>query len=219
MSEAEKSQPVKRPGYYPALALFPLPGTVFFPGTLLPLHIFEPRYRQMTQSVIEGDGLMAVALVNGPEESVHNVAGLGRVVHHEALADGRFHILLQGMGRVSLGSEVSGDMLYRRKNATLIHDILGESSLLEREMKTLRAVYAQLLGVCPEIRDALGDLPTRIQEPSALADIVCATAIEHPPARQDALEDANVISRLKRASDALAGMLLANTEKTDTWLQ
>ena len=220
MGEHERSEPMRAAGFYPALALFPLPGTVFFPGTLLPLHVFEPRYRQLTRHVLEGDGLMAVALINGPDESIHDIAGLGRVVHSEALPDGRFHILLQGMGRVRIKNDVPGDMLFRRAQAEMIYDGTSDAiSDVDREVKTLRAVYAELLGVCPEIRDALGDLPNRIKEPSALADIVCATAIEHPPARQSALEDTSITSRLRRASDALAGLLLANVEKSDPWIQ
>ena len=64
-----------------ALPIFPLPGTVFFPHTLLPLHIFELRYRQMTQQVIDGDGYLGIVLSDPAQSAVPvgcaRVAGLG----------------------------------------------------------------------------------------------------------------------------------------------
>jgi Lon protease-like protein len=212
MSESEQSEPVPVCTMIRSLPLFPLPGTVFFPGTLLPLHVFEPRYRQMTEAVLSGDQRMGIVLIKGAGEEIHNVAGLGRVVHHEALPDGRFHILLQGMGRVRLAREIPmEDLLYRRADCQLLRDPEDEDpDLIHQECKTLRTCYAELLQVCPDVRDALSDLPTRIQDPGALADIVCATAIDNPSCRQEALEDLSVVGRLRRASDALAELLLAN---------
>ena len=218
MSQSEQSEPVPVSRVISALPIFPLPGTVFFPGTLLPLHVFEPRYRQMTQAVLAGDQHMGIVLMKGAGEEVHPVAGLGRVVHHEALPDGRFHILLQGMGRVHLQRELPMDgLLYRRADAQLLRDRVDEGmDVLEHEVKTLRTCYAELLQVFPEIREALSDLPSRIQDPGALADIVCATAIENPASRQEALEDVSVVGRLRRASGALAELLLANVGGNDT---
>lgn len=82
---------------------------VFFPKTLLPLHIFEPRYRTMIADVLRGDQTLCVALLQPGWEAdyegsppVHPVAGLGRIVQHERLEDGRFNIVLQGEGRVMI---------------------------------------------------------------------------------------------------------------------
>lgn len=198
------------------LPVFPLPGTVFFPGTLLPLHVFEPRYRQLTEAVLKGDGVMAIALIRGTgprgQEEIHPVAGLGRVVHHDRLPDGRYHLLLQGTGRVILGEESPPQgLLYRRFLASMRHDLTSEcEQTLHHECKTLRACYGELLSVCPDMRDALGDLPTRVKDPAALADIVCATAIENCKRRQEALAERSVVGRVRMASDALAEILLAN---------
>lgn len=191
------------------LPLFPLPGTVFFPNTLLPLHVFEPRYRQMTEQVLASNGMLAVVLLQDGGGTLHKVAGLGRVIHQERLPDGRYHILLQGVGRVRLVEELPMDgLLYRRARARLLSDCDEDPEEVAAELKTLKACYNHLLETSPEARAALGDLCARIQDPGMLADIICASVLDEPCTRQAALEDTSVVGRLKRASDALASALL-----------
>jgi uncharacterized protein len=208
-----------------ALPIFPLPGVVFFPHTLLPLHIFEPRYRQLTEHVLQGHQCMAVTLIADPVDTNHcdifttpaatavaTVAGLGRVVHHERLPDGRFHLLLQGVGRVRIMTELPrGELLYRRVHACW-H---GERAIDDKDTKEvavaieeLRSCYSQLMQQSPETREALGDLPLRLTDAHVVADIVCATVIEDVHLRQQALECQRVVERLALAQEAVAQMLL-----------
>lgn len=204
------------PEYLEALPLFPLPGTVFFPNTLLPLYVFEARYRQMTEHALEGDGLLAVVLRRDEEErdqllDLFTVAGLGRIVHHERLPDGRFHILLQGLARVELSEELSSpELLYRRAKARVVAEPPVDDEALGRELATLKACYAKVLDTCPTAREQLGELTRRIVDPGVLADVICATVLEDPCTRQAALEDHCVVGRLRKANDALASLLLGN---------
>ncbi|HEY4220241.1 MAG TPA: LON peptidase substrate-binding domain-containing protein, partial [Myxococcota bacterium] len=151
-----------------ALPIFPLPGTVFFPHTLLPLHVFEPRYRQLTADVLAGHQHIAVVQLDEERSDarvpgVAKVAGVGRVVHHERLPDGRYHILLQGVGRAVLVEELPADgLLYRRARTDLL--VCEEGDGTDAEVRTLRSCYARLLEACPESKDTLGDLPLRVQE-------------------------------------------------------
>jgi uncharacterized protein len=195
-----------------ALPLFPLPGTVFFPHTLLPLHVFEPRYRQMTEHVLATHQHLAVVLLpdEGAPDEIARTAGLGRIVHHEKLPDGRFHILLQGVGRVRLLEELPPDgLLYRRARAiALPDDEPAGDPAVEHELALLRACYARLVDAVPDTTDSLGDLPHRISEPGVLSDIVNAAVLEDPRHRQRALEETSVVRRLKCANDALATLLL-----------
>ena len=85
------------------LPVFPLPSTVFFPRTTLPLHIFEPRYRQMLADVQQADGLLVVAMARG--EKFHDVATVGRLSSVERLADGCSNIELSGLYRVRIEEE------------------------------------------------------------------------------------------------------------------
>src|SRR5206468_10763458 len=84
--------------------LFPLPNMVLFPHVVQPLHVFEPRYRQMTADALAGDRLIALTLLQpGWEEeyearpAVHPVACLGRVVADQLLPDGRYNLLVRGI--------------------------------------------------------------------------------------------------------------------------
>jgi Lon protease-like protein len=204
------------------LPLFPLPETVFFPHTLLPLHVFELRYRQLTEFVLAEHQHMAVVKVDETRvdcavPGVARVAGIGRVVHQERLPDGRFHILLQGIARAELMAELPADgCLYRRALARLhvspqtsSPDTGGEDDPdTLREVQTLRSCYARLLEVCPDTKDVLGELPLKVHEPRVLADVVCAAILEDSVARQAALEESCVARRLKLANDALATLLL-----------
>src|SRR5436190_14980354 len=83
--------------------LFPLPNLVFFPQVVQPLHIFEPRYRQMTADALEGDRLIALVLPKPGYEAdqsesppVHPVACLGKIIADQKLEDGRYNLLLRG---------------------------------------------------------------------------------------------------------------------------
>lgn len=93
--------------------LFPLPEVVLFPRQVLPLHIFEPRYRAMVTDVLDAGGRIAVALLRPgfehlyftPKAPIHRVIGVGQIVTAERLADGRFNLLLRGIGRAEVRAE------------------------------------------------------------------------------------------------------------------
>ncbi|MEP6994430.1 MAG: LON peptidase substrate-binding domain-containing protein [Acidobacteriota bacterium] len=87
------------------LPLFPLPGVVLLPGTLLPLHIFEQRYRAMVADALAGDRTIGMAMLKpGWEDAtedprIYQVGGAGEIVESEQLEDGRYNILLQARFR------------------------------------------------------------------------------------------------------------------------
>lgn len=109
--------------------LFPLPNLVFFPHTLQPLHIFEPRYRQMTADALCGDRLMAPVLLQpgwdtttAKQPAIHQVACVGRIIADQLLSDGRSNLLLRGLCRVRIIEEIPSEKLYRSARVELIHD-------------------------------------------------------------------------------------------------
>jgi Lon protease-like protein len=112
-----------------AARLFPLPNLVLFPQVVQPLHVFEPRYRQLTTDALAGDRLIALVLLKpGWEDeyegkpSIHPIACLGRIVAEQTLPDGRFNLLLRGLSRVRLGNEVASDHQFRTARAKLLSD-------------------------------------------------------------------------------------------------
>jgi len=107
--------------------LFPLPGLVFFPHVVQPLHIFEPRYRQMTADALAGDQLITMVLPRpGWEEdydgrpALHPVACVGQVVTAHPLPDGRYNLLLRGVSRARILEELPQDKLYRQARVQLL---------------------------------------------------------------------------------------------------
>lgn len=122
--------------------LFPLPNVVFFPHVLLPLHIFEPRYRQMTADALAGDRLIAMALLQpGWEEDyegrpgIHPTACLGSIVADHALEDGRFNLMLRGLCRVRIREEIPHDTLYRNARVEVIPDAAALDGPSERLLR------------------------------------------------------------------------------------
>lgn len=91
--------------------LFPLPGVVLLPGTLLPLHVFEPRYRRMVADALEGDRTIGMALLSSgadPMEAappIHPIGGAGRIVEVQELEDGRYNLVLEGRFRYRVVTE------------------------------------------------------------------------------------------------------------------
>ena len=97
--------------------IFPLPGAILFPRSQLPLHIFEPRYRDMVRDAIEGPGRIAMIQPQGANDDnqapLYAVGCIGEIVSLEELEDGRFNIVLLGSNRFRIVREVSGESLYR----------------------------------------------------------------------------------------------------------
>ena len=88
------------------IPIFPLPNVVLFPQVFLPLHIFEPRYREMVADAIDGDRLIGMALLRegwqrhaGPNPPIFPIGCAGRITHVASLPDGRYNIVLRGMDR------------------------------------------------------------------------------------------------------------------------
>lgn len=110
------------------LPIFPLPHVVFFPGMVMPLHVFEPRYRALARHCLDTHRSMAVAmLLPGPPDASGNpplvhISGAGLIVDHEALPDGRFNLLLRGESRVAL-EEHPFSPPFRRARAEPLPDL------------------------------------------------------------------------------------------------
>ena len=98
------------------LPLFPLPNLVFFPETRLPLHVFEPRYRQLVTDIVDGDKRFGIVLLRPGWEAdyfgtpaVHGTGTIGEIEQAVPLDDGRFNILVRGQVRFRIIGEVTGE--------------------------------------------------------------------------------------------------------------
>jgi Lon protease-like protein len=97
--------------------LFPLPGAILFPRSQLPLHIFEPRYREMVKDAIDGPARIAMIqphrLDDDNQAPLYSAGCVGELVGIEELDDGRFNIVLHGSNRFRLVREVTEESPYR----------------------------------------------------------------------------------------------------------
>src|SRR6188508_2050971 len=94
------------------IPIFPLPNVVLFPSALLPLHIFEPRYRAMVTDVLDGERLIGMVMLRPGWEpryeqtpDVYPVGCAGFITHADRLPDGRYNIMLRGLEKFRIASE------------------------------------------------------------------------------------------------------------------
>lgn len=189
--------------------IFPLPDLTFFPHTLLPLHVFEARYRAMVMDCLARDKRMAVVgLKPGYEPAyegkpaVYQVAGVGRIVQCERLASGRFNILLRGESRVRLDRELPADTLYRIVAGTP----LGETGAEGDGVGTLAArVTGTCLGILRAVSRPTAEMEKSLAgaAPGALCDRIASAVIPEADVRQALLEELDVERRLSRLAEVL----------------
>lgn len=148
MAELDKSRP--QDTEQKRLSVFPLAGVVLFPGMQLPLHIFEPRYRALVSAALAGDRLIAMVqprtLVNKIDDQdkppLFDIGCLGRITDVEALEDGRYNILLEGLARFRIARELNVTTPFRQVEADVetggSDDYLAsiERAALEKESRT-----------------------------------------------------------------------------------
>jgi Lon protease-like protein len=191
--------------------LFPLPNLVLFPYVIQPLHIFEPRYRQMTADALAGDRLLSIVLLRpGWEDdyegtpAVHPVGCLGKIVADQRLDGGRYNLLLRGLRRVRLLGDVPTDRLYRTVRAELLHDVGG---LGPEASAALRGhLAAQLERWIPADTAALEQFRKLLDSDlaaGALCDVFSFALPLNPALKQQLLAELDVAERARRLVEML----------------
>ena len=188
------------------LPIFPLPDIVFFPGTVLPLHVFETRYRAMVKDALAADGTIAVALLQpgwdqryagNPE--YFPIATAGRMEDIETTPDGRYYFKLAGSVRVRLG-EVVRDAPYRLVEA----EEIPERPVDESDPSIRRAKLDLLATQVCLVRELTGnDLPRLVLDErisfEAAVNGACASLPTEAAIRQTLLELDDLKERHRRA--------------------
>jgi uncharacterized protein len=151
------------------LPLFPLPNVVLFPNVFLPLHIFEPRYREMVADAITGDRMIGMVLLRpGWEQDyegrppVYPIGCSGLITHVEQLSDGRYNIVLRGFERFRVVAE-DHSRPYRRASL----ERLSEQTMDGNDRAAVRRQRAKLETMLASARESKGTEP---KIPSAMGD-------------------------------------------------
>jgi uncharacterized protein len=219
------SRPLLEPADLAELSIFPLPNVALFPGAALPLHVFEPRYRELTKHALGGRKLMAIARLRpGFEQDyegrppVFEICGVGVIENHSEREDGRFDILLRGLARARILEELAPQRAFRQVRAELVPDTKFDPALIAAWQLKLASLWERLSPHLPEpVRD-LRALTQGAEDPSAYADRLAAAMVADPEASQQLLTEPDPAERLRLLAariqelvDALAPRSAAGT--------
>jgi uncharacterized protein len=198
------------------LPVFPLTGVTLFPNTLMPLHIFEQRYRNLVEDTLrkpESEHCFAMGTMltePGPKvlgnPPVFEVCGVGRITEYSRLPDGRFMLVLQGVARAQLVEELPNVNHYRVFNATWLNDIEPPpGNPLESELVIeLRAIALTLLR---EQADRFKSMLADDIRLGVLTDMMCGYLPFKPEFKLEQLATTNVLHRAARCITELEAML------------
>jgi ATP-dependent Lon protease len=180
-----------------------LPNLAFFPQALLPLHIFEPRYRRMLRDVLASNRIFAVACLNATAaamhqhfEPPHRVACIGLVRACQENENGTSNLLLQGLCRVAI-EDIVGDEPYRRIRIRALTSepgaAPGENARLRKELSRLIKLKLRLV---PGGAEGMTELLKTVEDPEIFADIAAFNLCDSTPVKQKLLETLDVNRRL-----------------------
>jgi Lon protease-like protein len=191
--------------------LFPLPEVVLFPRTILPLHIFEPRYRQMMADALEGERVIGAALLKPGFEPlyytrrapIHSTIGVGHIVESEQLADGNYNLLLRGVGRATIVEEVR-EQDYRLARVDPIETYCHSSQTQTQQLrKKLRAAIRGNPGLDPDLRRHWLRLAQAEVELDTLSDLIGASVPIEAELRQCLLDEPDAYTRATMLVDQI----------------
>lgn len=192
--------------------LFPLPNLVMFPHVLQPLHIFEPRYRDLVEEALDGDRLLALAVLTAGWEAdyegrppVHPVVCLGRIVTHQRLEDGRFNLLLAGLRRARLLRELPPDKLFRQAEIEILDDVYAPQSGRRQSalQRRLVKVFWQEMPGLEQVHEKLDQVLAREVPLGILTDILAFALKLKFEVKQELLAETDVQRRAELLLEAV----------------
>lgn len=205
-----------------SIPLFPLPETVFFPKTILPLHVFEPRYKALVGDLLsqadQENALVGIPLLKpghddriGAQPDVFPIFGYGTISEYERIADDRYIIILSGVGRARLIEEVASDKPYRMAHYEVIEENTeSESTMkaLEQQVNDIRMKYLPLLDDYQKISGQIRDFVKELRDPEIFCHFLSMNLIPSPLERQKILEMDSLPERLRHFEKTLVHLTL-----------
>ena len=200
------------------LPIFPL-ALVLFPGVPLPLHIFEPRYRQMLSDVRAGNSLFGVSYFD-PSTSEKDVPAPGHVgcvaevTETQMMPDGRSNILTVGIIRYRLEEYVERDDPYLLARVSYVEDDEEDPNLLSESARDVAETFTRIARAVRTINDERANLPDISDtEPQRLSFLVAAAMEVDTDVKQDLLELRSTAERLQRLRKMLGRAVTSYEER------
>jgi Lon protease-like protein len=196
------------------LPIFPLYRVLLFPRALLPLYVFEPRYREMTAACLAGHGLMAIAQLKPGFESeyqgrpaVRSMASLGKIIAHRQNSDGTYNVLLEGIGRVRIDEELPPEHSFREVRAHRVRDRVISPLDEAAVIGTLRLLVDKLARTLGESGASLRTLVHETKRLPCLVDVLSSALIQKPGLRRRLFECRDVAMRAELLTVSLAKLV------------
>lgn len=182
--------------------VMPLPGALLFPNALLPLHIFEPRFREMLEHALTADRMLCVALVR-PErhhwrtsDDFFPVSTIGLIRACVGREDGTSDLILQGMQRVKFSGftqEAPYPIAHIKPLKTRTKLNVETDALAAKVLE----FYGQLKSTGRELPEKIDRYLSEMSDPEMLADLIASTFIGDASRRQQLLEALDLNQRLR----------------------
>lgn len=190
-----------------AMPMFPL-GTVLFPHVLLPLHVFEPRYRVMTQRVLAGDGEFGVVLIErgsevGGGDTRFDIGTVARVVRAQELPDGGYALTTVGIRRIQVIQWLPDDPYPLAEVVDIADRESTDAGAGEAARRRAHAALEDLCALYRRLDPRVPDLPAVSDSPAQASYEIAALAPIGPLDAQRVLETVAVEERLARIADLL----------------
>jgi Lon protease-like protein len=177
-----------------------LPGTQLFPHALLPLFIFEPRYREMLAWSLEKDRMFCIAPMKPgiteaeTTDDFYHVVGLGMVRACVGRDDGTSHLILQGLARVRIVGFLQ-DAPFRIAEVRELSSHAPSPSEREALATNLHEICDRLFAGKSKFPPALEEQLSRVNDPSVLTDMLAHACVDDPVTRQAIFEELDVVRR------------------------
>jgi Lon protease-like protein len=188
--------------------VFPLPNVVLFPKVQLPLHIFEPRYREMVRDAMDGERMIGMALLKGDWQKeyyanpqIFSVGCVGKIVGHTPFPDGRCNILLHGLNEYEVAEEILNRTPYRQAKVALRRDAERlDTSAVNRLKPEIVSQISQMAQPHSPLLQVLADSSVG---PGAWLNLCCFSLDLVPMEKQTLLEAKSLEERASRLVEIL----------------
>jgi Lon protease-like protein len=198
------------------IPIFPLPNVVLFPNVFLPLHIFEPRYRQMVADALREDRIIGMVLLRPGWEgnyegrpAVYPIGCAGLITHAEPLPDGRYNIVLRGLEKFRILDEQAGHEYRVARIQTLMEDI-NDAELAS--MRNERRRQEALLVPQPEGRGCDAKVPPSMPDEDLVNALAQYLELE-PVEKQALLEREGLLARCRSLIELLEMKVIVSQNK------
>jgi hypothetical protein len=203
------------------IPVFPLPDVVLFPGVFLPLHIFEPRYREMVKDSLAGDRLIGVSLLRPGWDhdaegrpAIYPIGCVGLISHVEELPDGRYNMVLRGVEKFRVVREEEQTRAYRRAAVDYF-----EERMTDADRESVRRQRHQLERLLTTVADAPEQtFPSNLSDEEVINALAQYLDLE-PIERQALLEQDGVARRCGALIELLEMKELSTSPPSDRGLR